>query len=129
VSPASTVLVVEDNPINMKMFAALLEAGGHTVVQAADGLTGLDLARRVRPQLIVMDLDLPGISGLAATRTLKSDPETRNIPILLTTATEIAEDDREIRECGCDGFLPKPISVPCFLATVACFLRGDQTTG
>jgi two-component system cell cycle response regulator DivK len=128
VTVVPTVLIVEDNPLNMKMFAVLLEAGGYTVLQAADGLAGLDLARRVRPQLIIMDLDLPGISGLVATRTLKSDPQTSNIPILLTTATEVAADNREVGECGCDGFMPKPISVASFLETVAAFLRHDPAT-
>jgi two-component system, cell cycle response regulator DivK len=121
-----TVLIIEDNPLNMKMFAALVEASGYGVLQASDGLIGVDLARRARPQLIIMDLDLPGLSGVAATRALKGDHETRNIPVLLTTATKITEDDQEVRGCGCDGFLPKPIPVSSFLATIDAFLLRGQ---
>jgi two-component system, cell cycle response regulator DivK len=113
-----TVLIVEDNPLNMKMFAALVADRGYKVVEAPDGLTGLDLARKVRPQLIIMDLDLPGISGLAATRALKSDHETRRIPIVLTTATAITEKNPAVRDCGCDGFLPKPIAIDSFVSMV-----------
>jgi len=116
------VLIIEDNPLNMKMFAALIEASGYGVLQAEDGLSGLDLAHRDHPQLIIMDLDLPGISGLAATRALKSDHATRNIPILMTTATALTGEDREIRDCGCDGFLPKPISIAALLALLDAFL-------
>ncbi len=122
VAPSPKVLIVEDNPLNMKMFAALIASRGYGVLEARDGLTGLDLAREARPQLIIMDLDLPGISGLAATRALKSDHQTRDIPILLTTATAAAEHDREVRDCGYDAFLPKPISITSFLAMVDAFL-------
>jgi two-component system cell cycle response regulator DivK len=122
VSAPSKVLIVEDNPLNMKMFAALIANRGHDVLEASDGLAGLDLAHEAHPHLIIMDLDLPGISGLAATRALKSDHRTRDIPVLLTTAIAGAEDDPCVRDCGCDGFLPKPISVASFLATVEAFL-------
>ena len=116
------VLIIEDNPLNMKMFAALIANRGYAVLEARDGLTGLGLARAAHPQLIITDLDLPGVSGVAATRALKSDRETRNIPVLLTTATGANEDDCGIRDCGYDGFLPKPISVMSFLAMVEAFL-------
>jgi two-component system, cell cycle response regulator DivK len=122
VTTPSKILIVEDNPLNMKMFAALLADRGHVVMEARDGPTGLDYARHARPQLIIMDLDLPGLSGTAVTRALKSDHTTRRIPILLTTATTAAEDDPDVRDSGYDAFLPKPISISSFLAMVEAFL-------
>jgi len=124
-----TVLIVEDNPLNMKMFAALVADRGYVAVEARDGVTGLELARRMRPHLIIMDLDLPGISGLSATRALKSDHETRQIPIILTTATPMTENSPEVRECGCDGFLPKPIAIGSFLEMVDGFMGLAHSAG
>jgi two-component system, cell cycle response regulator DivK len=124
-----TVLIVEDNPLNMKMFAALAADRGYAVVEASDGVSGLDLARRLRPQLIIMDLDLPGISGLAATRALKSDHETRRIPIILTTATPITDKNPAVRDCGCDGFLPKPIAIDTFLSMLDGYMSLVECAG
>src|SRR5436189_2502961 len=87
-SARQRVLIIEDNPLNMKLFSAMVGAQGYGVLEAGDGLRGLDLAHQEHPDLIIMDVDLPGISGLEATRLLKADAETRDIPIIITTAYE-----------------------------------------
>jgi two-component system, cell cycle response regulator DivK len=110
-----SILIVEDNPLNMKLFSAMVGAQGYGVLQAGDGLRGLDLAQREHPDLIIMDVDLPGISGLEATRILKADPRTRDIPIIITTAYEY---DDEIRASGCDGYMSKPIAVADFVELI-----------
>ena len=109
------ILVVEDNPLNMKLFSAMIGAQGYNVLQAADGAEGLDVAQRRRPDLIIMDVNLPGIDGIEATRLLKADPATRDIPIIITTAYEY---DDEIRASGCDGYMSKPISVADFVELI-----------
>jgi len=119
VAPAETsgkcILIVEDNPLNMKLFSAMVSAQGYGVLQAGDGLRGVELAHQGHPDLIIMDVDLPGISGLEATRLLKADPETRDIPIIITTAYEY---DDEIRASGCDGYMSKPITVTDFVELI-----------
>ena len=110
-----SILIVEDNPLNMKLFSAMAAAQGYGVLQAVDGLAGVEMAQRDHPDLIIMDVDLPGISGLEATRLLKADPATRDIPIIVTTAYEY---DDEIRASGCDGYMSKPISVTDFVALI-----------
>ena len=116
------ILIVEDNPLNMKLFSAMVAAQGYGVLQAGDGLFGLELARRDHPDLIIMDVDLPGISGLEATRLLKADAETRDIPIVITTAYEY---DDEIRASGCDGYMSKPISVADFVGLIDSLMAQD----
>jgi two-component system, cell cycle response regulator DivK len=116
------ILIVEDNPLNMKLFSAMVAAQGYGVLQAGDGLRGLDLARQEHPDLIIMDVDLPGISGLEATRLLKADAETRDIPIVITTAYEY---DDEIRASGCDGYMSKPISVADFVGLIDSLMAQD----
>ena len=110
-----SILIVEDNPLNMKLFSAMVAAQGYSVLQAGDGLCGVDLSRREHPDLIIMDVDLPGISGIEATRLLKAAAETRDIPIIITTAYEY---DDEIRASGCDGYMSKPISVADFVELI-----------
>ena len=121
-SPRATtrksVLIVEDNPLNMKLFSAMIAAQGYRVLQAADGLQGLDLAHRQHPDLIIMDLQLPGISGLDATRQLKADDATRDIKIIATTAYALAGDEEHIWASGCDGYMAKPIAIGDFLELV-----------
>jgi two-component system, cell cycle response regulator DivK len=109
------ILIVEDNPLNMKLFSAMVAAQGYGVLQAGDGLAGVELAQQGHPDLIIMDIDLPGISGLEATRLLKADPATRDIPIIITTAYQY---DDEIRASGCDGFMAKPITVTEFVGLI-----------
>ncbi len=112
------VLIIEDNPLNRKLFSAMVAAQGYGVLQAADGLSGIDLAHRECPDLIIMDILMPGISGLEATRRLKNDPETKDIPIIVTSGYVSPEDDEELRACGCDAFIAKPIGVSEFLELV-----------
>jgi len=109
------ILIVEDNRLNMKLFSAMVAAQGYGVLQADDGLRGLDLARQEHPDLIIMDVDLPGISGLEATRLLKAAADTRDIPIIITTAYEY---DDEMRASGCDGYMSKPIGVADFVELI-----------
>lgn len=112
------VLIVEDNPLNMKLFSAMVAAQGYGVLQATDGFRGLDMAHREYPDLIIMDVKMPGLSGLEATRILKDDPDTRDIPIIVTSGYGMSDDDEEIRASGCDGFIAKPIGVSAFLELI-----------
>jgi two-component system cell cycle response regulator DivK len=116
------VLVIEDNPLNMKLFSAMITAQGFGVLQATNARRGIDMARQHHPDLIIMDVNLPGMSGLEATHSLKEDEETRAIPVVITTAYGMRGDEDELRACGCDGFLAKPIAVGEFLDTVECFM-------
>ena len=114
VLPASArgcVLIVEDNPLNMKLFSAMVGSQGYDVLQAGDGRAALDLARRHHPNLIIMDLQLPDMSGLDVTRMLKADDDTRDIAIIATTAYALRGDEEKIRASGCDGYMAKPIAV------------------
>lgn len=119
---AKTVLIVEDNDLNMKLFNDLLQANGYETVQTKDGREVMALARANRPDLILMDIQLPEISGLEITRMLKEDPELKTIPVVAVTAFAMKGDEEKIREGGCEGYIAKPISVASFLQTVAKFL-------
>lgn len=113
------ILVVEDNIDNMLLTAILLESAGHTVLSAIDAEAGLTLARAELPDLILMDIQLPGMDGLAATAILKHDPLTRDVPVIALTALAMKGDEARIRAAGCDGYLAKPIGIQAFLATIA----------
>lgn len=113
------ILVVEDNPTNMRLTVMLLEKAGHTVIGAADAESGLLLARSEQPTLILMDLVLPGMDGLAATVILKHDEATRAIPVLALTGLGTPADQLRIKEAGCDGYITKPMRLQEFLSTVA----------
>ncbi len=112
-----TVLVVEDNDINMKLFHAVLEAHGYNVLQAKDGMEGWRIAREQRPDLILMDIQLPEVSGLEVAKWLKADETLKSIPVIAITAFAMAGDEEKIREGGCDAYIVKPISLPDFLQT------------
>jgi two-component system, cell cycle response regulator DivK len=116
-----TVLIVEDNELNMKLFNDLLEARGYRVVQTMSGHQVLKLAREHRPDLILMDIQLPEISGLDVTSWLKEDDELKAIPVIAITAFAMKGDEERIRKGGCEGYLSKPISIPRFLETVQRF--------
>ncbi len=116
------VLIVEDTPLDMKLFSALLLAEGYEVLEAATGSEGLDLAFEHLPDLIIMDIRLPDISGLEATRILKDDDRTRAIPVLATSAYGQYANKRQIRESGCDGFIPTPIDTGEFVRFVQSFI-------
>lgn len=117
------VMIVEDNELNAKLFRDLLEAQGLRTHHARDGLHVLDLARQHRPSLILMDIQLPEVSGIEVTRWLKNDEELKSIPVIAVTAFAMKGDEERIRAGGCEGYLSKPISVSEFLATVKRFLN------
>lgn len=114
----SRILVVEDSPTNMMLVVYVLENAGHQVLQAEDAAAGIRIAREAYPDLIFMDIQLPGMDGLEATRQLKADSATRHIPIYALTAFSMKGDEERIRAAGCDGYLSKPASYKDLLATV-----------
>ncbi len=116
------VLIVEDNPLNMKLFSAMISSQGYDVLQAADGSQGLDLARQQHPDLIILDVRLPDMSGLDVTHTLKTADGTRDIPIIATTAFAVQGDEERILAGGCDGYMAKPIAISAFLDLVDSFM-------
>jgi two-component system cell cycle response regulator DivK len=118
VAMPQTVLIVEDNELNMKLFNDLLEAHGYATIQTKSGVEAVELARRHRPNLILMDIQLPEVSGLEVTQWLKDDDELRTIPIVAITAFAMKGDEEKIRQGGCEAYLSKPISVAKFLETV-----------
>jgi len=123
------VLVVEDNPANMTLATFLLESAGHTVLKAQDAETGVGLAGSERPDLILMDIQLPGMDGLRATAMLKADAATRDISVIALTALAMKGDEERIRSAGCDGYIAKPLSYKDFLETISRELekRGTST--
>jgi two-component system cell cycle response regulator DivK len=114
----ATVLIVEDNPANMTIAVFLLQSAGHTVLKALDAEVGLALAREEHPDLILMDIQLPGMDGLEATALLKSSEMTANIPVIALTALAMKGDEERIRAAGCDGYIAKPMRYQEFLATI-----------
>ena len=122
------ILIIEDNATNMTLAIFLLQSAGYTVVSATDAETGLTLARAERPDLILMDIQLPGMDGLQATALLKKDESTRAIPVIALTALAMKGDEERIRAAGCDGYIAKPMRYQEFLATIALHLaRVDGT--
>jgi two-component system, cell cycle response regulator DivK len=119
---AKTVLIVEDNELNMKLFRDLLEAHGYNTTGTSNGFEALDLVRKLRPDLILMDIQLPQVSGLEVTKWIKDDPELRAIPVVAVTAFAMKGDEERIREGGCEAYLSKPISVGKFIETVRRFI-------
>ena len=117
-----TVLIVEDNDLNMKLFHDLLDANGYQTVQTRDGMEALELARSYRPDLILMDIQLPEVSGLEITKLLKEDEKLRGIPVVAVTAFAMKGDEEKIRNGGCEAYIAKPISVTQFLDTVRRFV-------
>ncbi len=120
------ILVVEDNELNMKLFHDLLAASGYAIIQTRNGLEALTLARRHRPALILMDIQLPEISGLEITKWIKEDDDLRDIPVVAVTAFAMKGDEERIRSGGCEAYISKPISVGPFLETVHRFTGGPQ---
>lgn len=118
-----TVLIVEDNDLNMKLFGDLLEAHGYATLKTGNGVEAIEIARAQRPDLIIMDIQLPQVSGLDVTRWLKEDEELRSIPVIAVTAFAMKGDEERIRQGGCEAYLSKPISVAKFLETVRTYLH------
>lgn len=120
----ATILIVEDNPANLKLAAMLLEKSGHAVLRAEDGETGVRLAREAKPDLMLIDIQMPGIDGLEATRQLRADPATARMKIVALTALAMKGDEERILAAGCNGYIAKPYRYQEFLDRVAAAL-GD----
>ncbi len=117
-----TVLIVEDNELNMKLFNDLLEAHGYATLKTADGIEAIELARTHRPDLILMDIQLPEVSGLEVTKWIKEDDALKSIPVIAVTAFAMKGDEERIRDGGCEAYISKPISVGKFLETVRAYV-------
>jgi two-component system cell cycle response regulator DivK len=117
-----TVLIVEDNELNMKLFNDLLEAHGYETLQTRDGIDALKIAREHKPDLILMDIQLPEVSGLEVAKWIKGDDALKSIPIIAVTAFAMKGDEENIKQGGCEAYIAKPISVARFLETVEHFL-------
>lgn len=116
------ILIVEDNELNLKLFRDLLGANGYATFETNEGIEAISLTRRVRPDLIIMDIQLPEISGLDVTRKIKADPDLVHIPVIAVTAFAMKDDETKIMAAGCEAYLSKPIAIDDFLRTVRHFL-------
>lgn len=112
------ILIVEDNELNMKLFHDLLEVHGYETLQTRDGREALQMAREHRPDLILMDIQLPEVSGLEVTKWIKEDDDLKSIPVIAITAFAMKGDEEKIRQGGCEAYIAKPISVANFLQTI-----------
>ena len=121
-----TVLIVEDNELNMKLFHDLLEAHGYATVETRSGVEAVGLARRHKPDLILMDIQLPEVSGIEVIQWIKDDDALKSIPIIAITAYAMKGDEEKIRNSGCEAYLSKPISVVKFLETVRNYIGGTR---
>jgi len=117
------VLIVEDNELNMKLFADLLDAHGYETRQTREGLKAIGIARKFKPDLILMDIQLPEVSGLEVTKWIKDDKSLADIPVVAVTAFAMKGDEKRIRDGGCEAYIAKPITVSSFLATVRKFVE------
>ena len=115
------VLIVEDNELNMKLFSDLLDAHGYETFQTREGLKAIEMAKEHQPDLILMDIQLPEVSGLEVTKWIKDDASLKDIPIVAVTAFAMKGDEKRIRDGGCEAYISKPITVSSFLATVRQF--------
>ncbi len=122
---AKTVLIVEDNPLNMKLFKEILELHGYVTVAAADGGSALALVRTTRPDVILMDIQLPNMSGFEVIRHLKQDPNLQSIPVVAVTAHAMVGDESTVRLAGCEEYLTKPVSIERLLEVVARYAPAD----
>ena len=123
------VLIVEDNELNMKLFHDLLDSQGYQILQTREGMQAMAMARQHMPDLILMDIQLPEISGLEVTKWLKDDEELAHIPIIAVTAFAMKGDEERIRQGGCEAYISKPISVMHFLETVKKHLNQPVAVG
>lgn len=123
---AKRILVVEDNELNMKLLNDVLEAHGYEVMSTGRGAEAVEWARQYRPDLVLMDLQLPDLSGLEATRRLKSDPHTRNIPVIAVTAFAMAGDEKRALDHGCNAYVAKPIVLRDFLNLIVGFIGAPE---
>ena len=116
------ILIVEDNELNMKLFSDLLDAHGYKTCQTREGLKAIKMAKKHKPDLILMDIQLPEVSGLEVTKWIKDDKEIADIPVVAVTAFAMKGDEKRIRAGGCEAYISKPITVSSFLATIRKFL-------
>ncbi len=123
---SSIVLLIEDNPMNMELATDLLEAAGFQLLNAQTADAGIAMAVIHQPDIILMDIALPGMDGLEATRRLKQDKRTARIPVVALTASAMLGDDNKAISAGCSGYIPKPIDTRRFAATVAEFIKKER---
>jgi two-component system cell cycle response regulator DivK len=121
------ILYIEDNPQNMRLIRKILQVGGYELLEALDGNSGLEVASREHPDLILMDVNLPDLDGMKAISALKSDPKLHRIPVIALTANAMYGDKEQFLDAGCDGYLAKPVSKNELLTTLAYFLRDKNT--
>lgn len=112
------VLVVEDNPLNMKLIRSLLQLGDFDMIEAPDAESGIELAKKIKPDLILMDIQLPGMDGLSATQLIKNDPSLNKVPIVAITSYAMHGDEQKAKSAGCSGYIAKPIDTRSFLDTI-----------
>ncbi|MFZ4404508.1 MAG: response regulator [Pseudobdellovibrionaceae bacterium] len=123
---AKRILIVEDNDLNLKLFRDLLGANGYETVETREGLEAISLTRNMMPDLILMDIQLPEISGLDITKKIKADPQIQHIPVIAVTAFAMKDDEEKIMQAGCEAYLSKPIAIDQFLATIRRLLEGVE---
>lgn len=117
------ILIVEDNELNMKLFSDLLDAHGYETEETREGLKAIKLAKSFKPDLILMDIQLPEVSGLEVTKWIKDDKSLSDIPIVAVTAFAMKGDEKRIRDGGCAAYISKPITVSSFLSTIRKFVK------
>ena len=117
-----TIMIVEDNELNMKLFHDVIDSRGYSIIQTSSGLEALDLAKQHHPDLILMDIQLPEVSGLVVAQWLKENDSTADIPVIAITAFAMKGDEERILNSGCEGYISKPISISHFLATIEEFI-------
>jgi CheY-like chemotaxis protein len=122
---SARILIIEDNPANLELMRYLLRAHGHTVLSAEDGASGIEIARKECPELILCDVQLPKLDGYGVIRDLKGDPAYRHIPLIAITAFAMVGDRDRMLSAGFDGYMPKPITPETFVAEVEVFLGSE----
>lgn len=122
----SRILIIDDSPSSMMLTVFILEQAGHATLQAERAAKGIEIARREHPDLILMDIQLPDMDGIEATRILKADPATRNIPVIALSAFAMKGDEKEILDAGAAGYITKPVRYKDFQAQVAAATGGEQ---
>ena len=121
-----TILVIEDNKLNMKLVNGLIKIGKYRMIEAVDAESGIQLIREQRPDLVLMDIQLPGMDGLSATKVIKEDPDLKDIPIVALTSFAMQGDEEKALAAGCTGYITKPIDTRKFLETVSQYLKDDN---
>ena len=118
-----TILVIEDDEMNMKLVKILLRIGKYNILEAIDAESGIRLVREKRPDLVLMDIQLPGMDGLTAVRIIKKDADLKDMPVMALTAYAMQGDQEKALEAGCEGYLSKPIDTRSFLKTIALYIK------